>query len=542
MFDAVINHISAHSAWFQAFKAGDPAYREFFITVDPAADLSCVVRPRTLPLLTPVETSRGTRHVWTTFSDDQIDLNYAEPAVLVEMIDILLFYLSQGARIVRLDAIAYLWKRLGTSCVHLDETHAVVKILRDLVEVLAPGAILLTETNVPHEENFSYFGDGDEARMVYQFSLAPLLLEAILTGDSRLLADWLAALEPTPPGTTTLNFTASHDGIGVRPLEGLMPIDRFERLLAAVERRGGRVSMKRNPDGADSPYELNITYFSAMDEPDEPDATQRESTQIARFLVLHKELDPDDDELTRTRKVRRGFIAEKYGVGMEAELGQIMGVEDDMVVAEEDSVLTDPEVLKTLPKRELVSGLQEIIKSAAIRSKSLLRYLERNLPAILACESQQMEHIVGEAAKIKAEVVSLDEKEGGLRTILNFGHTIGHAFETATDYRRFKHGEAVAWGMIAALEYGKELGMMDSGEADRLAQLVHRTGRLPSLQGISLRDLWSALARDKKFLAGDIRMVLLRNPGEAEIQSRIDPVSLKRFLKSFLSANTAGRT
>lgn len=206
------------------------------------------------------------------------------------------------------------------------------------------------------------------------------------------------------------------------------------------------------------------------------------------------------------------------------------------------AVLTDPEVLKTLPKRELVSGLQEIIKSAAIRSKSLLRYLERNLPAILACESQQMEHIVGEAAKIKAEVVSLDEKEGGLRTILNFGHTIGHAFETATDYRRFKHGEAVAWGMIAALEYGKELGMMDSGEADRLAQLVHRTGRLPSLQGISLRDLWSALARDKKFLAGDIRMVLLRNPGEAEIQSRIDPVSLKRFLKSFLSANTAGRT
>ncbi|NLE36408.1 MAG: DUF3459 domain-containing protein, partial [Pirellulaceae bacterium] len=183
------------------------------------------------------------------------------------------------------DAIAYLWKRLGTSCVHLDETHAVVKILRDLVEVLAPGAILLTETNVPHEENFSYFGDGDEARMVYQFSLAPLLLEAILTGDSRLLADWLAALEPTPPGTTTLNFTASHDGIGVRPLEGLMPIDRFERLLAAVERRGGRVSMKRNPDGADSPYELNITYFSAMDEPDEPDATQRESTQIARFLA-----------------------------------------------------------------------------------------------------------------------------------------------------------------------------------------------------------------------------------------------------------------
>ena len=282
MLDLVLNHVSRASRWFEEYLAGREPYSRYFIEVDPAEDLSAVARPRSLPLLTPVETSRGRRHVWTTFSDDQIDLNYAEPDVLVEMIDVLLFYLRQGARIIRLDAIAYLWKRLGTPCIHLPETHIVVKLLRDVVDVVAPGAILLTETNVPHPENVSYFGDGDEAQMVYQFSLAPLLLEALLAGDARLLSQWLAALEPTPPGTTTLNFTASHDGIGVRPLEGLMPPERFARLIEAVERRGGRVSMKRNADGTESPYELNITYFSAMAEPDRADGL---AVQVKRFLA-----------------------------------------------------------------------------------------------------------------------------------------------------------------------------------------------------------------------------------------------------------------
>lgn len=282
MLDLVLNHVSRESRWFEDYRAGREPWTRFFIEVDPAADTSMVTRPRATPLLTPVETSRGLRHVWTTFSDDQIDLNYAEPAVLVEMIDVLLTYLSRGARIVRLDAIAYLWKRLGTPCVHLPETHTVVKILHDVVDVVAPGAILLTETNVPHEENTSYFGQGDEAHMVYQFTLAPLLMEALLTGEAGLLAEWLAAQEPTPPGTTALNFTASHDGVGVRPLEGIMPEGRFARLLAAVVDRGGTVSTRRRTDGAEIPYELNISYFSAMDEPGAPG---REAIQIARFLA-----------------------------------------------------------------------------------------------------------------------------------------------------------------------------------------------------------------------------------------------------------------
>ncbi|MEA1951053.1 MAG: alpha-amylase family glycosyl hydrolase [Planctomycetota bacterium] len=285
MFDLVLNHISRRSRWFEEYLAGREPFKRFFIEVDARADTSMVVRPRSLPLLTEVETAAGRRHVWTTFSDDQIDLNYAEPDVLVEMVDVLLLYLAHGARIVRLDAIAYLWKQLGTPCIHLPETHEVVKLLRDVADAVSPGTIILTETNVPHEENVSYFGDGDEAQMVYQFSLAPLLLEALLSGDGRLLVDWLAEMRPTPPGTTVFNFTASHDGIGVRPLEGIMPAERFERLLEAVKDRGGYVSTKRGSDGADTPYELNITYFSALADPDEPDPDRAKQTQIARFLA-----------------------------------------------------------------------------------------------------------------------------------------------------------------------------------------------------------------------------------------------------------------
>ena len=281
MFDLVINHCSQHSEWFRKYLAGEEPYTSYFIEVDSGEDVSLVTRPRSHPLLTPFETSRGTRHVWTTFSDDQIDLNFASPPMLGEMIDILLFYLQQGARIIRLDAIAYLWKELGTSCIHLPQTHEVVKLMRTIVDAVAPGTILLTETNVPHEENVSYYGNGDEAQMVYQFSLAPLLAEAIQTGDATLLNRWLADLGPTPPGTTVFNFTASHDGIGVRPLEGIMPKDRFGRFIDAIRKRGGHVSMKRNTDGTESPYELNIAYFDAVADPD----ASEPGDQVRRFLA-----------------------------------------------------------------------------------------------------------------------------------------------------------------------------------------------------------------------------------------------------------------
>ncbi len=264
MFDLVLNHASAQSPWFQGYLTGDEKYARYFIEADPSLDYSQVVRPRSLPLLTEFETSRGPRHIWTTFSADQVDLNFAEPAVLLEMVDVLLEYASRGAQVVRLDAVGFLWKELGTNCMHLPQTHEAVKLLRTVLEAASPATWILTETNVPHDENVSYFGEGDEAQIVYQFSLPPLLLDAFTFGEADALMAWLAGLEATPPGTTFLNFTASHDGIGMRPLEGIVPQERINAIVESVKQKGGLVSTRQKPDGTHSPYELNISYVDAM--------------------------------------------------------------------------------------------------------------------------------------------------------------------------------------------------------------------------------------------------------------------------------------
>lgn len=285
MFDLVLNHVSQQSDWFQRYLAGEAPYDRFFIEVDPAIDLSEVVRPRSSPLLTPFDTSRGRRHLWTTFSADQVDLNYAEPEVLVRMIGVLLEYVCHGARFIRLDAVAFLWKQIGTRSIHLPETHEVVKLFRDVLSAVAPHVLLLTETNVPHQDNISYFGQGDEAHLVYQFSLPPLLLDAFTSGDAGPITDWLDRLSEPPPGATYLNFTASHDGVGIRPLRGLVPPERVDRLIATAERRGGLVSTGRRPDGTDEPYELNVTYVDAL-APDEPDVELHARRFLATQAVM----------------------------------------------------------------------------------------------------------------------------------------------------------------------------------------------------------------------------------------------------------------
>ncbi|MFK8114004.1 MAG: sugar phosphorylase [Rubripirellula sp.] len=265
MFDLVLNHASQKHEWFQRYLDGDPDFKEFFIDQDPDVDLSAVVRPRSLPLLTEFDGADGKKHVWTTFSADQVDLNYANPRVMLAMIETLVQYARHGARIIRLDAIAFLWKEPGTSCIHLPQTHSAVKLMRRVLDQVVPGTLVLTETNVPHAENISYFGNGDdEAHMVYQFSLPPLMLDAIHSGDTSVLASWLGTLEPPSELTTFFNFTASHDGIGVRPLEGIVPPERVERLAEIVRSHGGRVNTRRNASGGDSPYELNVTYLDAV--------------------------------------------------------------------------------------------------------------------------------------------------------------------------------------------------------------------------------------------------------------------------------------
>lgn len=280
MGDLVINHISSQSEWFSDFVNNKLPGMNYFHSLNPDTDVSMVTRPRSSPLLTPVLTKSGLQHVWTTFSPDQVDVNFSNPAVLIEYIDILLFYLSKGIKVIRLDAVAYLWKKPGTSSIHLKETHYVVKLMRLISGYLVPDSILITETNVPHKENISYFWDGDEAHMVYNFSLPPLLLHAIYTGNATYLSKWSKSLTPPPEGCTYFNFTASHDGIGVRPLEGLVPKNQFDLVVKGVSERGGMVSYKRNPDGTESPYELNITYFDAFADPIENDRDE----QIRRFM------------------------------------------------------------------------------------------------------------------------------------------------------------------------------------------------------------------------------------------------------------------
>lgn len=283
MLDGVINHVSQESTWFQAFLEDDPTYVDWFITGDPGEDLSMVTRPRATPLLTPVQTASGTKYVWTTFSADQVDLNYETPAVLLEILDMLLFYAAKGARFIRLDAIGFLWKRLGTTCMHLPETHALIQVMRQVMDAAAPGTLLITETNVPHKDNISYFGDGgNEAHMVYQFPLPPLTMHAFQTGDARVLSSWAASLEPTTATTAYFNFLASHDGIGVRPVEGILSSEEVAAMAARVEAAGGLVSMRALPDGSTAPYELNIAFMDAISPPEASDARR-----AAAFLATH---------------------------------------------------------------------------------------------------------------------------------------------------------------------------------------------------------------------------------------------------------------
>ncbi len=286
MFDLVLNHVSQHSRWFRDYLMGQAPYDRYFIECAPDTDLTLVTRPRSLPVLTPFSTSRGERHLWTTFSPDQVDLNFAESAVLMEMLGTLLEYVDRGARIIRLDAIAYLWKEVGTTCIHRPQTHEIVKLMRDLLEWVAPDVWLLTETNVPHAENVSYFGNGDEAHLVYQFSLPPLLLDAFVRHDAQYLNRWLHNLDPPPPGSTYFNFTASHDGIGVRPLEGIIPDEQLEELLDHVRRQGGRISQRLKPDGRSSAYEMNITYLDALSEPNSCDPRGQADRFLASQAVM----------------------------------------------------------------------------------------------------------------------------------------------------------------------------------------------------------------------------------------------------------------
>lgn len=284
MFDFVCNHMSAKSDWFIGYLENQPIYRDFFIDMDPSTDLSMVTRPRTSPLLSKFTDADGeVRNIWTTFSDDQIDLNFSNPKVLLRMIDVLLFYVDQGADFIRLDAVGFLWKKIGTSSIHLEETHQVIQLFRSIVDEVAPGTVLITETNVPHKDNISYLGDGtNEAQMVYQFPLPPLVLHAIRTSNTSYLQKWAKDVQPPTEKTSFFNFLASHDGIGMNPIRGIIDEDEILALVADLEKEGALVNYKQNPDGSLSPYEINTTYIDALS-----NRADEDELRVKRFMLAH---------------------------------------------------------------------------------------------------------------------------------------------------------------------------------------------------------------------------------------------------------------
>ncbi|MGD8555909.1 MAG: sugar phosphorylase [Chromatiales bacterium] len=283
MADLVINHCSSRSLWFENFKQGKEPGRGYFFTASPEDDLDQVVRPRTSPLLRETETVDGNRHVWCTFSHDQVDFDFRNPTVLEEFTGIIRHYLDHGVRIFRLDAVAFLWKKIGTSCINLPETHEMIRLLRTLVEHAMPEAMIITETNIPNRENLAYFGNANEAHAIYNFSLPPLLVNTLVTGNCRYLSQWMMSMPPAQNGTCYFNFIASHDGIGLRPAEGLLDESEIDLLIKTMEQFGGRISCRATEDGLQKPYEINISLIDALqgtvDGPDE--------YGLDRFLCAH---------------------------------------------------------------------------------------------------------------------------------------------------------------------------------------------------------------------------------------------------------------
>ena len=283
MADLVINHCSSRSVWFDNFKQNKHPGADYFIECDADTDVTKVVRPRTSPLLRKTETLSGTKYVWCTFSHDQIDLNFKNPDVLIAFIKIIKLYIDYGVRVFRLDAVAFLWKQADSSCINLTETHEVIRLLRLIIEHYAPNTIIITETNIPNRENLSYFGNANEAHLIYNFSLPPLLLYTMLSGSSRLLKQWMMSMPPAQNGTSYYNFIASHDGIGLRPVEGILSDKEISNLTDTIQHFGGEVSWRTISNGDQKPYELNITLLDAMKGTFEGE----DQYQIERFVCTH---------------------------------------------------------------------------------------------------------------------------------------------------------------------------------------------------------------------------------------------------------------
>ena len=264
MADVVINHASARGLWFKNFLKRKKPGKDYFLTVNSKFNTSKVVRPRDHKLLKKIKIFEKNDYLWRTFSPDQIDLNFKNPSVLLRFIKIIIYLINNGVTIFRLDAIAYLWKQNGTECINLSQTHEIIKLLRVVTSLLNVQTLIITETNLPEKENLSYFGKNNEANWVYNFSLPPLLIHAFLFENSSYLNQWSRKLPSTKHGNCYLNFIASHDGIGIRPTEGILNEKTLSSFLKRLKKNGSKFSYRKVQNKSKKVYEANITVFDAL--------------------------------------------------------------------------------------------------------------------------------------------------------------------------------------------------------------------------------------------------------------------------------------
>ncbi len=442
MFDLVANHLSQHNDWIQRYLQGDPDFADFAIEVNGDEDISQVFRPRALPLFSSLSHAGGPRKlVWTTFSADQIDINYRNPKVLLFILDVLLTYIGKGASLVRLDAIAFIWKELGTSCLHHENTHRIIRFFRWALETCSPGTGIITETNVPHKENISYFGNGhDEASLVYNFPLPPLTLHTFLTEDTTKLSQWASTLEFPSEEVTYFNFLASHDGVGVIPAKGILSQEEIAYMASHVESQGGFVSFKSEGDGSKTPYELNCSYLSAIS-----GLTPEETTPIRakRFIA------------TQAIMLSLRGIPGIY-------IHSLLGSENCHACPE---IASNP---RRINREKLqVSALKEILSDPnALRSLVLNEYLRllnirKEEKAFRPSSKQQ---VVLVSPSLFTVLRTADNGERLLAVINVSGNSVAFDFRRALETLSLKGNEQTWQDLLSEMVYGREPGNISEME------------------------------------------------------------------------------
>ncbi|MFL2994679.1 MAG: sugar phosphorylase [Candidatus Neomarinimicrobiota bacterium] len=283
MIDIVLNHASKESKWFDNFLKGSGKGSDYFKVVKGWDGVAQIERPRSSKLFQLIKTKDGEKKVWCTFSHDQIDLDFSNPKVLLEFLKIIKFYILKDMKIFRLDAVAFLWKQENTSCINQPETHYIIKLIRFVSSLIDKDSIIITETNIPSKENLSYFGKGDEAHWIYNFTLSPLILYTLVSGDCSQLRKWSMTMPPAQEGNAYFNFLASHDGIGLRPVEGRLNPGQLNKLISRMKSSGAKISYKTSQFGEEIPYEINITYLDGLKSTFEGDSNY----QVERFICAH---------------------------------------------------------------------------------------------------------------------------------------------------------------------------------------------------------------------------------------------------------------